>query len=124
MDNTSAFHLLVATTVSLVIVPTNGEFTRVLGLIALCPLIGSMVTAAVAAMTKTRIGVVVWEPAIVRPQLKPAFVQAALHTGRFGTPSLTTEPVMRDRELKAITIMMALSTSGMLNMPAWRTSIL
>jgi len=212
MDDTSAFHLLVAMTVSLVIVPTNGEFTRVrliavslptgsmvtagvaatirtgpgaavllpviartqlkpasalvalhtcpsggpnhtmlqlvthtigdreltailfvmtastfgtlnmlarsLSPIALCPLIGSTVTAAVAAMTRTRTGVAVLEPVIARPQFKPAFAQAALHTGRFGTPNLTMVTVTQDREMKPIISVMALSTSGMLNMPA------
>merc|ERR1719181_439360 len=77
---------------------TLNMLARSLSLIALCPLIGIMVATAVAAMTRTRTGVAVWESAIVRPQFQPAFAQAALHTGQFGTPNLTTVPVIMDRE--------------------------
>lgn len=74
---------------------------------ALSPLTGSTAMEDVAAMTRMRTGVAVLVLAIARKRFKPTFAQAAPHTGRFGTPSLTTVLVIMDRELKGTTFVMA-----------------
>lgn len=79
MDDTSAFHLPVATTVSLVIVPTSGEFTRV-RLIAVSLLIGSTIAAVVAAMIRTRAGVVALATATAQTLLQLTSARVALRT--------------------------------------------
>merc|ERR1719231_1860136 len=114
--DTNAFHLTIVTMVSLETVAMTGKFTA--HLIAISPPIGSTVTAGAAAMIRTRVGVAALAMATARTRLTLTSARAALRTWLNIGPNHTILPVIRARELKAISTVMAASTFGTLNMLA------